>query len=134
MKLIYAAFATLFIFFAVTFILPMQKLRAEDIVQMNNSQDITMSGTITDLSSREFVLSTGDSSTNVSLEGMQTNATIDDILKNGMKVTVRGTLAPGKFNEPMIKASSISAYQDPLQPGAPVPPTGTATPNAKPAQ
>ena len=46
-----------------------------------------------------------------------------------MKVTVNGSMISGQFNEPVIRARTISAYQDTLAPGAPVPATaGGATP------
>ena len=126
MKFIYASAAALALFFAATFVIPMQHLRAEDMIRLND-QDIVMSGTITDLDDDGFILSTGETSTQVSFANLKNNADVTGLLKDGMKVTVRGALAKGAFNDPEIRASDISAFQEPSAPGTPIP-------NAKPAQ
>ena len=74
MKLIYIATTALIAFFTLTFVLPMQRLHAEDVIQMNDQQDISMSGTITKLEDKDFILSTGDTSTTVSIGDMNMSA------------------------------------------------------------
>ncbi len=127
MKFLFLSTALVGLFFVSTFIIPMQHLRAEDVIQMNG-QEIAMSGTITEMDNDGFTLSTGETSTKVTLENMKNNAAdVADLLKEGMKVTVRGTLMKGSFNEPTINASNIASIQQPLVPGAPVPPTAGST-------
>jgi hypothetical protein len=113
MKTLILPLATLAIFSLATFALPMQPAQADNVIQMNNNQDVVMTGTISDVSEHHITINDGTTSTQVSTDNLQGgSAAASDLLKNGMKVTVRGTLASGEFNEPMIRATNVSAYQD----------------------
>ena len=79
---------------------------------MNDNQDIIMSGTVDDLDNHSFTLVSGDTRTNVSTDNLNGSSDLSALLKNGMKITVRGTIGTGMFNEPMIRATNVSAWND----------------------
>lgn len=111
MRLLLAAFAALAVLFTATFILPMRHVHAEDVIQMNSNQQVIMSGTVSDVDQHGFTLTSGATTTHVATDSMA-GGTIDSLVKPGMKVTVRGTMGMGMFNEPRILATNISAYQE----------------------
>lgn len=125
MKILTLSSAALLAFFAATFVVPMQNLQAQDIVRMNDDKDIVISGTIVAVERGSFTINTGTAATTtVTTDKMDDAADTSVLLKPGMKVTVTGKLGSGTFRQPVVQATAISGFTEPVVPGtvpAPVP-------------